>query len=98
LHCIGGPVHLPNGFTGVFVHGKQVGRIVRLHAMEYLDIKTFAVQQRRGSITVIETETSIVGLDIPLPNFLAVHRETGQFPIPGHDPNVLTIGDGRRRG
>jgi hypothetical protein len=66
--------------------------------MEYLDIKTFAIQQGSGSVTVIETETSVVGLDIPLPNFLAVYRETGQFAIPGHDPNVLTIGDGRRRG
>ena len=92
-----GSFHLPDGLPGARLHCKHVGRIVRMHAVKHLNIQTVAVQQRRGGVAVVEAESSVVGLNITLPDFLAGHRETGQLAVACHDPDMLAVGDCRRR-
>src|SRR6185295_2996264 len=44
---------------------------------------------------MIEAELAIVRLDIALPDLFAIHGETEELAVAGHDPNMRAVGDGR---
>ena len=46
---------------------------------------------------MVESEPPIVGLNVSLPNLLAVDGEASHLAISGHDPEVIAVGDRRRR-
>src|ERR1700730_19283486 len=67
--------------------------------MQDLNKQHIAAQQRRGGVTMIKSEPSVVGLDISFPDLFPLHCETRELAITGHDPDVLAVGNwrGRRR-
>src|SRR5206468_3637089 len=92
-----GPLYLPEGLPGARIHCKHVRRIIRMHAVKHLNVQTAAVQQRSGGVPVVQAESSVVGLNVTLPDFLAVYREAGQLAVACHDPDMLAVGDWGRR-
>ena len=94
---VGGALYFPDCLTGVLVNRKNIRRIFCFHAVEDLHIQPVTLKQRRRRVAVIQSEASVVGLDIALPDLGAVHGEAGELTIAGHDPNALAVGDWRRR-
>ncbi len=66
-------------------------------AMDELEIQPIPVEQRRGREAVAVFEGTIFGLEIQLPNFVAVRIEAGQIAGTHQRPNMLAVRDGGGR-
>ena len=66
--------------------------------MQDLDEQVALVEQRRGGVAVVESELSVVLLDVAVPQRLSVQGESLEDAGSGHDKDRLAVGDRGRGG
>src|SRR5262245_50856096 len=73
--CIGGTIDAPDRFAGLLVDSQKVGRLVGLGSMHHLQEDRVSAEQRRGAITVIQPEPSVISLNVARPEFIPLEIE-----------------------
>ena len=96
--CLRRPLDLPNCLTGLLVDAHHIRRIVCPHTVKHLNEQRVFKQERRRCISPVETELAIILLHIARPQLCAAEVERLEDAGTGHHPDVLAIGDRRRRG
>ena len=84
---------LPDFFAGGFIQREDRGS----PAVDQLQIESLAVEDRSRRHAELDVEAAVLLLQIDPPDFLTIEIEAGENSIPGHHPDMMSIGR-RRRG
>ena len=91
-------LHPRQRLAGRDIQLQQIRRIFSLHSMQHLNVQHAVIEQRRGTITPVQSELPIVFLNVAHPQFFAFKRKRLNDSGARHGKDCFSVRRwGRRR-